>query len=100
MASEWLPGRTRHNYTCAYRRKLSAGALAVTGSSERQLLTDASARLVLTHQPYHDDLKYGEFPRLLHTWMQEVLGVPHPDEFSEAVPFPDLASPFPTRPLS
>ncbi len=86
MASERLPRQTRHAYTSAKRRKLSNGALVVTGSSERQLLMDGSARLVLTDPPYHDDIQYGELARLFHAWMKEALGVPLPDEFSEAVP--------------
>ena len=86
MGRYGLPRRTKHAYTSGKRRKLSTGALVVTGSSERQLLTDGSARLVLTDPPYHDDLQYGELARLFHAWMREVLGVPLPDEFSEAVP--------------
>lgn len=86
MASAGLPIITRHAYASEKRRRLSSGALVVTGSSERQLLSDGSARLVLTDPPYHDDLQYGELARLFHTWMQEVLGIPAPDEHSEAVP--------------
>jgi hypothetical protein len=86
MANGGLPKRTRHAYTSGKRRSLSAGALVVTGSSERQLLRDGSARLVLTDPPYHDDLQYGELARLFHAWMYETLGVPLPDELCEAVP--------------
>jgi putative DNA methylase len=81
-----LPKRTKHAYASGKRRKLSAGALVVTGSSERQLLRDGTARLVLTDPPYHDDLQYGELARLFHVWMHEVLDVPLPDELYEAVP--------------
>lgn len=86
MTIEGLPRRTRHAYASEKRRKLSSGALVVTGSSERQLLTDGSARLVLTDPPYHDDLQYGELARLFHAWMNQVLGIPEPNEYSEAVP--------------
>jgi putative DNA methylase len=58
----------------------------VTGSSERQLLQDGTARLVFTDPPYHDDLQYGELSRLFHAWLNQVApGVPAREEL-EAVP--------------
>ena len=86
LANGGFPKRTRHAYTSGKRRKLSTGALVVTGSSERQLLRDGNVRLVLTDPPYHDDLQYGELARLFHAWMHEILNVPLPDELYEAVP--------------
>lgn len=78
--------RLRHAQSSARRRAFSSGALIVTGSSERQLLSDETARLVLTDPPYHDDLQYGELARLFHAWMKEAMSVSPPDETSEAVP--------------
>lgn len=60
--------------------------LVVTGSSDRQLLADNSASLVLTDPPYHDDLQYGELSRLFHSWMKQTIGGHLPNEDAEAVP--------------
>ncbi len=40
----------------------------VRGSSERQLLPDASCDLVLTDPPYHDDVQYEELSMPLRAW--------------------------------
>jgi adenine-specific DNA methylase len=42
----------------------------VQGSSERMLLPDATAHLVLTDPPYHDDVQYGELSSLFRAWAQ------------------------------
>jgi len=86
MGGGCLPPRITHAHAGERRRDLSAGALIVTGSSERQLLKDGVARLVLTDPPYHDDLQYGELARLFHAWKSEALGVELPNESLEAVP--------------
>lgn len=62
------------------------GAVVVTGSSERQLLRDGAARLVLTDPPYHDDLQYGELSRLFHAWLRVAMKLSAPNEAAEAVP--------------
>ena len=86
MGQYGLPSRTKHALASGKRRSLAVGALIVTGSSERQLLKDGTAQLVLTDPPYHDDLQYGELARLFHAWMADMLGIPIPSESSEAVP--------------
>ncbi len=45
-----------------------AAAMVVRGSSERQLLPDASCDLVLTDPPYHDDVQYEELSMPLRAW--------------------------------
>lgn len=42
--------------------------VVVVGSSQRQLLPNASVDLVLTDPPYHDDVHYGELSRPLQAW--------------------------------
>jgi adenine-specific DNA methylase len=88
ISAENCPLQTLHAHSSA-RRRLVRGALVVTGSSERQLLKDGTARLVFTDPPYHDDVQYGELARLFHTWMAhagECKGTLN--EGDEAVPNP------------
>jgi len=68
------------------RRHLSTGALVVTGSSTRQVLTGGAARLIFTDPPYHDDVQYGELAQLFHVWMAVSMQTPFPNERAEAVP--------------
>ncbi|RUL84577.1 hypothetical protein [Tautonia sociabilis] len=86
MGADGLPSTVKHAYAGGRRRRLSVGAIVVTGSSERQILKDGVARLVLTDPPYHDDLQYGELARLFHAWMVDAFGIPLPSESREAVP--------------
>jgi adenine-specific DNA methylase len=81
-----MPTRTTVATSEGKRRKLTRGVLIATGSSDRQLLQDGSARLVLTDPPYHDDLQYGELARLFHVWLAVAADIPSPAEDSEAVP--------------
>jgi hypothetical protein len=85
MASEGYPVRTTFALSGSRRRDVK-GALIVTGSSERQLLSDGKARLVFTDPPYHDDLQYGELSRLFHAWLNPTPDGRSPCETSEAVP--------------
>ena len=55
--------------------------LVVTGSSQRQLLPNASVDLVLTDPPYHDDVQYGELSQPLRAWA----GLPLEDVAGDAV---------------
>ncbi len=81
-----LPERTIARQASAPRRAHRRGALVVTGSSERQVLADGVARLVLTDPPYHDDLQYGELSRIFHTWMALAVDNPPAHEEAEAAP--------------
>lgn len=81
-----MPTRTTVATTEGNRRKLTRGVLVATGSSDRQLLQDGSAHLVLTDPPYHDDLQYGELARLFHIWLAVAAETPAPAEDREAVP--------------
>lgn len=56
-------------------------ALVVVGSSQRQLLPNASVDLVLTDPPYHDDVHYGELSLPLQAWA----GLSQPDLTADAV---------------
>lgn len=42
----------------------------VEGSSEKIVLPDDSADIVLTDPPYHDDVQYGELSLPLRAWAQ------------------------------
>lgn len=85
MNGEGYPPSTTLAFSDARRRKVT-GALVVTGSSQRQLLGDRTARLVFTDPPYHDDLQYGELSRLFHSWLRPEPDGKSPGEMSEAVP--------------
>ncbi|MCI0623122.1 MAG: hypothetical protein L0387_15940 [Acidobacteria bacterium] len=74
-----------HKTTRCRRKYTPDDVLIVTGSSERQLLPNKVASLVLTDPPYHDDLQYGELSRLFHAWMKESLDDDLPNEAKEAV---------------
>jgi hypothetical protein len=68
------------------RRGWTQDVVAVTGSSDRQLLRDRSVGLVLTDPPYHDDVQYGELARLFHLWLRLVKTMSSPAEYAEAAP--------------
>ncbi|MFG1995303.1 hypothetical protein ACGFJ7_35540 [Actinoplanes sp. NPDC048988] len=75
-AAEWLHSRTGGPLTVERRRasepmpkKQSPSAVQVVeGSSERLLLPDKLADLVLTDPPYHDDVQYSELSLPLRSW--------------------------------
>lgn len=89
-ALNWLssdsPLTVTHKTSRTRTKQTPEGVLVVTGSSERQLLPNKVASLILTDPPYHDDLQYGELSRLFHAWMKETLGGGLPNETAEAVP--------------
>lgn len=86
ISAENNPDQTVHAQSTARRRSVR-GALVVTGSSERQLLKDGTARLIFTDPPYHDDVQYGELARLFHVWMAHADQCKRAlDEGEEAVP--------------
>ncbi len=86
MCAKSYPISTTHARSSGARR-IVEGALVVTGSSERQLLTDGAAHLVFTDPPYHDDVQYGELARLFHVWMAYAGQCEKaPDERKEATP--------------
>jgi len=69
------------------RRKIRSKQIVVaTGSSERQVLSDHTAQLVLTDPPYFDDVQYGELARLFHVWLSLYKPISAFDEMNEAVP--------------
>src|SRR5207302_11247872 len=64
-AAEWLGKNVAAENVVAYQRATARGvtskrASVVQGSSERQLLHDGAASLVLTDPPYFDSVQYGE----------------------------------------
>lgn len=70
------------------RRHFESGAVLATGSSERQLLSNASVDLVLTDPPYFDDVQYGELASLFLVWSRALNILPESvtvDLRSEAV---------------
>jgi putative DNA methylase len=81
-----VPKQIRAASSDGRRRHLSTGALVVTGSSTRQVLTGGAARLIFTDPPYHDDVQYGELAQLFHAWMAMSMQTPAPNERAEAVP--------------
>jgi putative DNA methylase len=81
-----VPKQIRAASSDGRRRHLSTGALVVTGSSTRQVLTGGAARLIFTDPPYHDDVQYGELAQLFHVWMAVSMQTPVPNERAEAVP--------------
>jgi hypothetical protein len=85
METEGYPVRTTYAFSDSRRRNVNE-ALVVTGSSQRQLLGDGTARLIFTDPPYHDDLQYGELSRLFHSWLNGNADGKSPCEISEAVP--------------
>lgn len=85
MEAEGYPVRTTYAFSDSRRRNVNE-ALVVTGSSQRQLLGNGTARLVFTDPPYHDDLQYGELSRLFHSWLNGNADGKSPSEISEAVP--------------
>lgn len=71
-----LGGSVRVALSGARRRPVGKGALLVCGSSERQLVSDASVDLVLTDPPYFDDVQYAELASLLLAFARAVELVP------------------------
>lgn len=83
-----LRGQVRVLDAAARRRRLTSGALLVTGSSERQLPSVNSVDLVLTDPPYFDDVQYAELASLFLVWSRTLRLVPQSvtvDLRSEAV---------------
>jgi adenine-specific DNA methylase len=76
-AAEWLRDRIAADNVVAYVRA-AAGEIGskrtsiVQGSSERQLLGDGEASLVITDPPYFDSVQYGELAALFLTWMTAI----------------------------
>jgi adenine-specific DNA methylase len=93
-AAEWLRKNVAADNVVTYERATAAvvatgDTAIVQGSSERQLLPDGKASLVLTDPPYFDSVQYGELAGLFLTWM-EAIGIDvhsgHFDAGREAVP--------------
>lgn len=97
VAAEWaeanLPKSLTVNYALANCKqpigKVTAGVRIVQGSSERLLLEDGSASLVVTDPPYYDSVQYGELASLFLAWTKAMGLAPRCGVFkarSEAVP--------------
>lgn len=78
-AAEWLTARTHRRLVVAGPLKTGESSLAAAsdadvvvaeGSSERMLLANKSADLVLTDPPYHDDVQYSELSLPLRAWAE------------------------------
>lgn len=91
-AAEWFEANKINTSAAAHRSdepSLSRGAVGcvtvVAGSSERMLLPDNSADLVLTDPPYHDDVQYHELSLPFRAWanltrsrlLGEAVAIPH-----------------------
>jgi putative DNA methylase len=77
VAARWLREHVAHRPSVAYARTeivppryaTESGVTIVQGSSERILLRDRSASLILTDPPYYDCVRYGELASLFLSWM-------------------------------
>jgi putative DNA methylase len=73
-ATEWLHQRTHRDLTVQYLLSeeeppsTQPDVAVVYGSSERILLQDQTADLILTDPPYHDDVQYNELSLLFRVW--------------------------------
>jgi putative DNA methylase len=81
-AAHWLRQRLPNGVTIegpipvSHRRTAFRGDLdvrVVEGASSRMVLTTASADLVLTDPPYHDDVQYDELSLPLRAWAEQSL---------------------------
>lgn len=72
---DWWESKVGTNYSTQFLTteqdhvvEMSARALIVQGTSERQLLPDQRCDLALTDPPYHDDVQYEELSLPLRAW--------------------------------